>query len=50
MGSLRVVLARENARRDRFQKQHRVEPNHEVPGLELTDRTDNENLDFRYLL
>lgn len=48
IGALRVVLARENARRDQLQKVGSVNARSDV--LELTDRTDKENLDFRYVL
>lgn len=50
IGALRVVLASENARRDQFQKRDGGGFVGEAPSLDLTDRTDKENLDFRYVL
>lgn len=52
---LRFALQLENRKRDRLQaaeqeqgEEHRQAPQHEK--LPLTDRTDGENLNFRYVL
>ena len=47
---LRVLLARENQRRDRLQGSHNVVSSIETDDLALTNETDKENLNFRYVI
>lgn len=50
MTSLRLVLARENARRDKLQLSQEPVTVGGTDTLALTDQTDRENLNFRYVL
>lgn len=53
MGALRFVLARENKRRDRLQAADQNSgaiASNLTDRAALTDQTDKENLNFRYIL
>lgn len=51
IGTLRVLLARENQRRDRLQSTtHTTAIIESADDLALTNETDMENLNFRYVL